>query len=82
MQSLKAETDKLLNTIAKYENDAKEANERSDKADCDIRDLGKKCQSYEVEFDDTNDKLTKVLALLVEKEKSFKRAEAHLGSIR
>jgi len=27
MQSLKAETDKLLNTIAKYENDAKEANE-------------------------------------------------------
>ena len=58
--------DKLLFTIAKYENDAKEANDRSDKADCDIRDLGKKCQSYEVEFDETNDKLTKVIASLEE----------------
>ena len=47
MQALKGETDKLLQTIARYENDAKEANDRSDKAECDIRDLGKKTQSYE-----------------------------------
>ena len=74
MQALKNETDKLLTTIAKYENDAKEANDRSDKADCDIRDLGKKTQSYEVEYDETNDKLLKVLASLEEKEKSLKTA--------
>ena len=81
MQSLKAETDKLLSTIARFENDAKEANDRSDKADCDIRDLGKKTQSYEVEFDETNDKLTKVLGSLEEKEKCFKTAEEEVSAL-
>ena len=81
MQALKNETDKLLTTIAKYENDAKEANDRSDKADCDIRDLGKKCQSYEVEYDETNDKLLKVLASLEEKEKSLKTAEEEVSAL-
>ncbi len=60
MQSLKSETDQLYATINKFENETKEANSLSDKYDCDIRDLGKKIQSYEVEFDETNDKLTKV----------------------
>ena len=80
MQSLKAETDGLLNTIARFENDAKEANDRSDKADCDIRDLGKKTQSYECEYDETNDKLTKVLESLEEKEKSLKNAEEEVSA--
>ena len=69
MQSLKSETDSLYATIAKFEEATKEANSQSDKYDCDIRDIGKKCQSYEVEFDETNDKLTKALANLEEREK-------------
>jgi hypothetical protein len=31
MQSLKAETDQLLSTIARFENETKESNERCDK---------------------------------------------------
>merc|ERR1719493_407569 len=64
MQSLKGETDLLYATIARFEGDTKEANALSDKHDADIRDLGKKIQSYEVEFDETNDKLTKALTNL------------------
>ena len=71
----------MYNQISKYDNDAKEANDRSDKADCDIRDLGKKCQSYEVEFDETNDKLTKVLESLEEKEKCLKTAEEEVSAL-
>merc|ERR1712061_898868 len=75
MQSLKGETDLLYATIARFEGDTKEANALSDKHDADIRDLGKKIQSYEVEFDETNDKLTKAMTNLEEREKAFKNAE-------
>merc|ERR1711868_329953 len=81
MQSLKSETDNLLATIAKFEGETKEANAKCDQHDCDIRDLGKKIQGYEVEFDETNDKLTKTLGALEEKEKSFKAAEEDVGAL-
>ena len=42
MQSLKAETDGLYATIAKFEESTKEYNRMADQADCDIRDYGKK----------------------------------------
>merc|ERR1712029_1270469 len=79
MQSLKAETDSLMATIARFEGETKEANAKNDQYECDIRDLGKKTQGYEVEFDDTNDKLTKALAALEEKEKAFKNADSSLA---
>ena len=72
MQSLKAETDQLHATIAKYEEETKESNKQLDQHECDIRDIGKKIQNYECDFDETNDKLTKVMANLEEREKSFK----------
>ena len=75
MQSLKAETDQLYATISKYETETKDANSMSDKSEADIRDLGKKIQGYECDFDETNDKLTKALAALEEKEKAFKNRE-------
>merc|ERR1712158_214237 len=75
MQSLKSETDQLLTTISKYETDTKDANSKNDQHEADIRDLGKKIQGYECDFDETNDKLTKALAALEEKEKAFKNAE-------
>merc|ERR1712062_21741 len=81
MQSLKAETDSLMATIARFEGETKEANAKNDQHECDIRDLGKKTQGYEAEFDDTNDKLTKALAALEEKEKAFKNAEEEVSAL-
>merc|ERR1711878_31493 len=81
MQSLKGETDVLYATIAKFEGEVKEANALSDKHDADIRDLGKKIQSYEVEFDETNDKLTKAMTNLEEREKAFKNAEEEVSAL-
>ena len=66
---------KTIFLIFRFEGDTKEANALSDKHDADIRDLGKKIQSYEVEFDETNDKLTKAMTNLEEREKAFKNAE-------
>jgi chromosome segregation ATPase len=80
MQSLKGETDGLLATIARFESDTKEANAKCDQHDCDIRDLSKKIQGYECDFDETMDKLTKALTALEEKEKLFKTAEEEVSA--
>merc|ERR1712076_181895 len=69
MQSLKGETDSLYKTIAGFEEATKEASDRADKADCDIRDFGKKVQQLEIGFDETNDKLTKANESLEEEDK-------------
>jgi tropomyosin-1 len=81
MQSLKSETDVLHATIAKFEEDTKEANKRNDQHECDIRDVGKKTQGYECAFDETNDKLLKVMATLEEREKAFKNAEEEVSAL-
>ena len=54
MQSLKNETDSLFATIKKYEDSTLDANARNDQYECDIRDLGKKCQTYEYDLSKTN----------------------------
>merc|ERR1712179_89652 len=69
MQSLKGETDQLYKTIAGFEEATAEAVGRADKADCDIRDYGKKVQQLEIGFDETNDKLTKANEALEREEK-------------
>jgi len=81
MQSLKSETDSLYKTIAGFENDTKEATARADQADCDIRDYGKKVQSLEMGFDETNDKLTKASESLDEAEKQFKEVEGDVAAL-
>jgi len=81
MQSLKSETDSLYATIMRYEESVKQSNAKNDEHECSIRDLGKKIQTYEVDFDETNDKLTKVLATFEEKEKEFKNAEEDVGAL-
>merc|ERR1712157_586024 len=58
-QSLKSETDSLYAIIHNFEEETKESNRRSDQADCDIRDYGKKVHGLEIEFDETCDKLQK-----------------------
>ena len=81
MQSLKSETDNLMSTIGRYDAQTLESNKLSDKFDCDIRDLGKKTSGYEVDFDETNDKLLKALESLEEKEKAFKTAEEEVSAL-
>merc|ERR1719422_2663253 len=81
MQSLKSETDQLFATILRHENTAKDANKTTDQYECDIRDLSKKIQTYEVEFDETNDKLTKTLGALEEKLKAFKNAGEEVSAL-
>jgi len=81
MQSLKSETDSLYKTIAGFENDTKEATDRADQADCDIRDFGKKVQSLEIGYDETNDKLTKATESLEEADKQFKEVEGDVAAL-
>merc|ERR1740122_572785 len=74
-------TDILYATIARFEGDTKEANSQSDRHEADIRDLGKKIQGYECDFDETNDKLIKAMTALEEKEKAFKNAEEEVSAL-
>merc|ERR1711879_763207 len=61
-----------MGTIAGFEEATREASARADQADCDIRDLGKKIQNLEMNYDETNDKLTKASESLEEADKQFK----------
>merc|ERR1711913_118040 len=81
MQSLKSETDSLYKTIAGFENDTKEATDRADQADCDIREFGKKVQALEIGYDETNDKLTKATESLEEADKQFKEVEGDVAAL-
>jgi len=81
MQSLKGETDGLYATIKKFEDASAASNAVSDQCDCDIRDFGKKVHGFEIDFDETNDKLQKVNLALEEKEKSFKEVEGDISAL-
>merc|ERR1712184_120340 len=81
MQSLKSETDSLYSIIHNFEEDAKESNRRSDQADCDIRDYGKKVHGLEIEFDETCDKLQKATESLEEKEKMYREVESDVSAL-
>jgi len=81
MQSLKSETDSLYKTIENFEEATREAVKRADQADVDIRDYGKKVQSLEIGFDETNDKLTKAAEALEEADKQFKEVESDVSAL-
>jgi len=81
MQSLKGETDQLYGIIRNFEEEGQEAAARANQADCDIRDFGKKVQSFEIGYDETNDKLTQALSQYEEAEKHFKEVEADIAAL-
>jgi len=81
MQSLKSETDTLYKTIENFEEATREAVARADQADCDIRDYGKKVQSLEIGYDETNDKLNKANESLEEADKQFKEVESDVSAL-
>merc|ERR1712241_1205105 len=59
----------------------REASARADQADCDIRDLGKKIQNLEMNYDETNDKLTKATESLEEADKQYKEVESDVAAL-
>merc|ERR1711981_1458418 len=58
-----------------------DANARNDQHEADIRDYGKKIQTLEVNFDETNESYTKAMAAFEEKDKTFKDVEADVGAL-
>jgi len=81
MQSLKYETDELYKNINDNEQMTKEANDKSDRCDCDIRDFSKKITKMESDFEETSEKLTKASADLEEKKKQHQELESDLSAI-
>ena len=81
MKSLKDETDGLYAVINKYDEATKESNRQADQADCDIRDFGKKVHSFEIEFDETLDKLNKANEQFEEKDKSHREVEGDIAAL-
>merc|ERR1712066_219024 len=59
----------------------KDANEVLNQAECDIRDYGKKVHGFEIEFDETTDKLNKANESYEEKDKSHKEVEADIAAL-
>jgi hypothetical protein len=70
-----------LGSVGRFEDQTKESNRVADQAECDIRDFGKKVHGFEIEFDETNDKLNKALESLEEKEKHLKEVEADIAAL-
>ena len=50
-------------------------------ADCDIRDYGKKVHGFEIEFDETLDKLNKANEQFEEKDKLHKEVEGDIAAL-
>merc|ERR1712165_507636 len=81
MKSLKDETDGLYAVINKFEDETKESNSYLEQAECDIRDYGKKVHGFEIEFDETLDKLNKANETYEGKDKSHKEVEADIAAL-
>merc|ERR1711990_475494 len=81
MKALKDETDGLYAIIKKFEDQTAESNALADQADCDIRDYGKKVHGFEIEFDETTDKLNKATETYEEKDKLHKEVEGDIAAL-
>ena len=57
MQSLKSETDNLFCQIRGFEQETKQANDVASRCESDIREVSKKINLLETDYDTTNDKL-------------------------
>merc|ERR1712154_499703 len=75
------ETDGLYAIIKKFEDETKESNSILEQAECDIRDYGKKVHGFEIDFDETLDKLNKANESYEEKDKMHKEVEADIAAL-
>ena len=62
----------MYKKISEYEATTKEANEHSDKLDCDIRDMTKKIQKFDTRMEETMEQLQLSSSKMEEAEKDFK----------
>merc|ERR1711971_1509502 len=67
--------------IKKFEDETKESNSILEQAECDIRDYGKKVHGFEIDFDETLDKLNKANESYEEKDKMHKEVEADIAAL-
>merc|ERR1712021_58273 len=67
--------------IKGFEDETKESNRRSDQADVDVRDFGKKVHGLEIDFDETCDKLQKATESLEQKDKMYREVESDVCSL-
>ena len=81
MKSLKSETENSLTRANQLDTEAKEANQRADKNDEQVRDLQKKMQHLENDLDQTLDKLQSTSSKLDEKDKAFQVAESEIQAL-
>jgi len=81
MQALKYETDGMIKTTLDYESQSKEANDKADQCDCDIRDYTKKISKLEGQFEETLEKLMKNNTDLDEKKILMQEKEAELSAL-
>ena len=54
-----------MKLFLQFEEATKESNRVADQADCDVRDYGKKVHGFEIEFDETTDKLNKGILIKI-----------------
>jgi len=81
MQSLKYETDGMLEEISNQEKITREAEEICNKCECDIRDYGKKISKMECSFEETMEALQKANTSLEEANVQYKDKEDELSAL-
>jgi len=81
MQALKYETDGMIKNTEDYEEQTREANEKADQCDCDIRDFTKKISKLEGAFEETFEKMQKTNTDLDEKKIVMQEKESELSAL-
>eukprot|EP00088_Acartia_fossae_P006603 TRINITY_DN13035_c0_g1_i1.p1 TRINITY_DN13035_c0_g1~~TRINITY_DN13035_c0_g1_i1.p1 ORF type:complete len:286 (+),score=101.51 TRINITY_DN13035_c0_g1_i1:49-906(+) len=81
MQTLKYETDSMLQSCSENEQLTKEFNDKADQCDCEIRDLTKRISKMEGNLEETSESLIKATTKLEEKEKDMKEKEEDLSTL-
>jgi len=81
MQALKYETDGMIKNTEDYEEQTREANEKADQCDCDIRDFTKKISKLEGAFEETFEKMQKTNTDLDEKKILMQEKESELSAL-
>jgi chromosome segregation ATPase len=81
MASLKIETDQLLQQASTLEAESSANNAKSDKCDCDIRDLQKKMSNIDGRFEECFEKLIKTQTTEEERDKEWKNAEEDVNNL-
>jgi len=81
MQSLKYETDGMIRASEDQDIVCREANEKAEQCECDIRDYSKKISKLESAYEETFEALQKASSSLLEKDKEMVEKEQDLSAL-